>query len=84
MSMPSGDRTGPPWKGRPRSQRNLERQSRQTGSQIGGSRVERYVAFIEALIPFVAAVSGLVKLFKKPKDPNALTDTAVKTENVKV
>jgi hypothetical protein len=65
--MPGGDRPGPPWGCGSSSRKSSEKYLWRTGSEIGGSRVERYAAFIEALIPFVAAVSGLVKLFKKPK-----------------
>jgi hypothetical protein len=50
-------------------------------SEIAGSRIERYAAFIEALIPFVAGVSSLVKLFKKPKAPNTSPETGVEPEN---
>ena len=54
-------------------------------SKIGGSRVERYVGFIEMLVPLV---STLVALFKKPKVPksniSALTRVGVATDDSKI
>jgi hypothetical protein len=65
--MPRGDGTGPPWGSGPGSGRGARgclgpRSS--TSSKIGGSQVEKYVAFIEMLVPLA---STLVMLFKKPK-----------------
>jgi hypothetical protein len=50
-------------------------------SETAGSRIERYTAFIEVLIPFVAGVASLVKLFKKPKTPKTSTDAGMEPEN---
>jgi hypothetical protein len=82
--MPGGNRAGPPWGGGRRSRKSSEKYLGRTGFETGGSRVERYAAFVEALIPFIAAISGLVKLFKKPKAPNKLSDTGVEPEDSKI
>jgi len=88
--MPRGDGTGPPWGSGAGSGRSAGRclSPRSSNSfKTGGSRVQRYATFVEAFIPFVAVVSGLVKLFKKPKGPNTLlNDTSVEPsgpENLK-
>jgi hypothetical protein len=65
--MPRGDGTGPPWGGGPGSGRGAGRclgPRNAKSSKTGGSRVEKYVAFIEMLLPLA---STLVALFKKPK-----------------
>ena len=69
--MPRGDGTGPPWGGGPGSGRGARRclgPRRSSSSKISGSRVERYVGFIEMLVPLA---STLVALFKKPKVPKS-------------
>jgi hypothetical protein len=65
--MPRGDGTGPPWGSGPGSGRGARRcldLRNPISSKIGGNRVERYVGFIEMLVPLA---STLVALFKKPK-----------------
>jgi len=85
--MPRGDGTGPPWGGGPGSGRGARgclgpRSS--NSSKIGGSRVERYVGFIEMLVPLA---STLVALFKKPKvsesNISALTRVGVEADDSK-
>jgi hypothetical protein len=85
--MPRGDGTGPPWGGGPGSGRGARRWlSRRSSisSKVGRSRVERYIGFIEMLVPLA---STLVALFKKPKVPrsniSALTRVGVETDNSK-
>jgi hypothetical protein len=85
--MPRGDGTGPPWGGEPGSGRGARRclgLRSFTSSKIGGSRVERYVGFIEMLVPLA---STLVALFKKPKVPksniSALTRVGVEADDSK-
>jgi hypothetical protein len=87
MKMPRGDGTGPPWGSGPGSGRGargcLGPQS-SNSSKIGGSKVEKYVAFIEMLVPLA---STLVALFKKPKVPksniSALTRVGVEADDSK-
>jgi len=83
--MPKRDGSGPPWGGGPGSGRGAGRglgPRGSNGSKIGGSRVERYVAFIEMLVPLA---STFVALFKKPKVPksniSALTRVGVETDD---
>ena len=85
--MPRGDGTGPPWGGGPGSGRGAGRclGTRSSNSpKIGGSRVERYVGFIEMLVPLA---STLLALFKKPKVPksniSALTRVGVEADDSK-
>ena len=85
--MPRGDGTGPPWGSGPgsgRGARGCLGPRRSTSSKIGGSRVERYVGFIEMLVPLASA---LVALFKKPKVPksniSALTRVGVEADDSK-
>jgi hypothetical protein len=87
MRMPRGDGTGPPWGGGPGSGRGARRwlgPRSSISSKISGSRVERYIGFIEMLVPLA---STLVALFKKPKVPksniSALTRVGVETDNSK-
>jgi hypothetical protein len=87
MSMPRGDGTGPPWGGGPGSGRGARRclgLRSSISSKIGGSRIERYVGFIEMLVPLA---STLVALFKKPKVPrsnsSALTRVGVEADDSK-
>jgi len=73
--MPRGDGTGPPWGSGPgsgRSARGCLGPRSSNSFKIGGSRVEKYVAFIEMLVPLA---STLVKLFKKPKVPRSNVST---------
>ena len=73
--MPRDDGTGPPWGGGPGSGRGARRclgPQNSSSSKIGGSRVERYVAFIDMLVPLA---STLVALFKKPKVPKSNIST---------
>ena len=85
--MPRGDGTGPLRGGGPGTGRGAggclgPRSS--ISSKIGGSRVERYVGFIEMLVPLA---STLVALFKKSKVPksniSALTRVGVETDDSK-
>ena len=85
--MPRGDGTGPAWGGGPGSGRGAGRclgSRSSNSSKTGGSRVERYVAFIEMLVPLA---STLVAMFKKPKVPNsnisALTRVGVEADDSK-
>jgi hypothetical protein len=85
--MPRGDGTGPPWgsgRGSGRGARKCVDVRDSVSPKIGGSRVERYVGFIEMLVPLA---STLVALFKKPKVPKsdmpALTHTGVEAEDSK-
>jgi hypothetical protein len=85
--MPRGDGTGPPWGGGPGSGRGAGRclgPQSSDSSKTGGSRVERYIAFIEMLVPLA---STLVALFKKPKVPksniSALTRIGVEADDSK-
>jgi hypothetical protein len=87
MNMPRGDGTGPPWGSGPGSGRGARRclgPWSSTSSKIGGSQVEKYVAFIEMLVPLA---STLVALFKKPKVPksniSALTRVGVEADDSK-
>jgi hypothetical protein len=73
--MPRGDGTGPPWGSGPgsgRGARGCLGPRSATNSKIGGSRAERYVGFIEMLVPLA---STLVMLFKKPKTPRNNVNT---------
>jgi hypothetical protein len=86
--MPRGDGTGPPWGGGPGSGRGARRclgLRSSISSKISGSRVERYVGFIEMLVPLA---STLVALFKKPKVPksniSALTRVGVEADDSKI
>jgi hypothetical protein len=89
MNMPRGDGTGPPWGDGPGSGRGARgclgpRSS--NSSKIGGSRVGRYIGFIEMLVPLA---STLVALFKKPKVPksnisSALTRVGVEADGSKI
>jgi hypothetical protein len=88
MRMPRGDGTGPPWGGGPGSGRGAGRclgPQSSNSSKIGGSRVERYIGFIEMLVPLASA---LVALFKKPKVPksniSALTRVGVEADDSKI
>jgi hypothetical protein len=85
--MPRGDGTGPPWGSGPGTGRGVRgclgsRDPR--GSKISGSRVERYVGYIEMLVPLA---SSLVMLFKKLKAPSnnirTLTHVDVETDHSK-
>jgi hypothetical protein len=86
--MPRGNGTGPPWGGGPGSGKGAGRclgpRRSSNSSKTGGSRVERYVAFIEMLVPLA---STLVALFKKPKVPksniSALTRVGVEADDSK-
>ena len=85
--MPRGDGTGPAWGDGPGSGRGGRRclgPRVSSSSKIGGSRVERYVGFIEMLVPLA---STLVALFKKPKVPksniSALTRVGVEADDSK-
>jgi hypothetical protein len=85
--MPRGDGTGPPWGGGPGSGRGAGRclgPRSSTSSKLGGSRVERYVGFIEMLVPLA---STLVALFRKSKVPknniSALTRVDVEADDSK-
>jgi len=85
--MPRGNGTGPPWGGGRGSGRGVRRclgLRSSISSKIGGSRVERYVGFIEMLVPLA---STLVTLFKKPKVPksniSALTRADVEGDDSK-
>jgi hypothetical protein len=67
--MPRGNGTGPPWssgQGSGRNARGCPGPRSSTGSEMGGSRLEKYIAFIEMLVPLASA---LVMLFKKSKAP---------------
>jgi hypothetical protein len=85
--MPRGDGTGSPWGSGPGTGRGAGRCLGPPGSissKIGGSRVERYVGFIEMLVPLA---STLVAMFKKPKVPksniSALTRVGVEADDSK-
>jgi Family of unknown function (DUF5320) len=85
--MPRGDGTGPPWGGGPGSGRGAGRclgPGSSNSSNTGGSRVERYVAFIEMLVPLA---STLVALFRKPKVPKSnisgLTRVGIEADDFK-
>ena len=85
--MPRGDGTGPPWGGGPGAGRGARRclgPESLVSSKIGGSRVERYVGFIEMLVPLA---STSVALFKKPKVPksniSALTRVGIEADDSK-
>ena len=85
--MPRGDGTGPPWGSGPGSGRGARRclgLRSSISSKIGGNRVERYVGFIEILVPLA---STLVALFKKPKVPksniSALTRVGAEADDSK-
>jgi hypothetical protein len=87
MNMPRGDGTGPPWGSGPgsgRGARGCLGSRSSNSSKIGGSRIERYVAFIEMLVPLA---STLVALFKKPKVPkrsiSALTRVGIEADDSK-
>jgi hypothetical protein len=87
MRMPRDDGTGPPWGGGPGSGKGARKclgPRSSISSKIGGSRVERYVGFIEMLVPLA---STLVALFKKPKVPksniSALTRVGVEADDSK-
>ena len=78
--MPRGDGTGPVWGGGPGSGRGTGRCLRprsSDSSETGGSRVERYVGFIEMLVPLA---STLVALFKKPKVPKNNISAIIRAE----
>jgi len=64
--MPRGNGTGPPWGSSFSAGRRLGRCLKQSDSKVSGGRTQRYVQFVEILVPVVAA---LLKLFKKPKNP---------------
>jgi hypothetical protein len=85
--MPRGDGTGPPWGSGPgsgRGARGCLGPPSSNSSKIGGSRVGRYVAIIEMLVP---VVSTLVALFKKSKAPrndiSTLTRVGVEADDSK-
>jgi hypothetical protein len=85
--MPRGNGTGPPWGSGPGSGRGAGRclgLRSSISSKIGGSRVERYVGFIEMLVPLA---STLLALFKKPKVPksniSALTRVGAEADDSK-
>jgi hypothetical protein len=85
--MPRGNGTGPPWGSGPGSGRGARRclgPRSSNSSKTGGSRVERYVGFIEMLVPLA---STLVALFKKPKIPksniSALTRVGAEADDSK-
>ena len=82
--MPRGNGSSPRWGGGPGSGRGAGRffaPQSSNSSKTGESRIEKYTAFIEALIPLVAGVSSLVKLLKKPKALNPLNKTSVEPED---
>jgi hypothetical protein len=85
MNMPRRDGTGPPWGSGPGSGRGVRgcigpRDS--ISSKRGGSQVEKYVSFIEMLVPLASTLVMLFKRYRTPgNDVTALTRVGGEADN---